>query len=62
MPAAASETYALTTIRQDTDEQARAAVAALQALAFDATPRVTHVVLPVALVLRGSVRAPAEAG
>ncbi|WP_074982289.1 substrate-binding domain-containing protein [Paraburkholderia tropica] len=47
--------YSLSTVRQDTDEQARAAVAALQSLAFDAEKRVTHVVLPVKLVLRGSV-------
>ncbi|WP_321893910.1 LacI family DNA-binding transcriptional regulator [Paraburkholderia tropica] len=55
VPAAASETYSLSTVRQDTGEQARAAVAALQSLAFDAEKRVTHVVLPVKLVLRGSV-------
>lgn len=57
IPYSASETLSLTTIRQDTTEQAKAAVAELCArLENSATPR--RQVLPASLVVRDSVSAP----
>ncbi|SDR55500.1 transcriptional regulator, LacI family [Paraburkholderia fungorum] len=58
IPDATSEMLALTTVRQDVDQQAREAVAALQLLAFSTVRKVIRKVLPVSLVVRRSAGPP----
>ncbi|KQB53534.1 LacI family transcriptional regulator [Pseudomonas endophytica] len=58
VPAAASEVFSLSTLRQDTDQQARTAVAALVTLINNPNTESTRKVMPVELILRRSSAAP----
>lgn len=57
IPDAANALFALTTLRQDTETQAQAAVESLQAILADKLPRKRRLDMPVNLVVRGSTAA-----
>ncbi|MGA3797583.1 LacI family DNA-binding transcriptional regulator [Pseudomonas sp. GL-RE-29] len=58
IPAAASEIFSLSTLRQDTDQQARTAVASLKMLINNPSNAVGRQVMPVELILRRSSAVP----
>lgn len=58
IPSAANELLSLSTLRQDTAQQAQVAVKTLQAMMGDSGQRALHFSLPVQLILRRSVAAP----
>jgi len=60
IPDAANALFALTTLRQDTEAQAQAAVESLQAILSGNLPRKRRLDMPVRLIVRGSTAAPAD--
>ena len=58
IPDAANALFALTTLRQDTEAQAQAAVESLQAILSGNLPRKRRIDMPVKLIVRASTTTP----
>lgn len=61
IPSAQNEVFSLSTIRQDCDSQARAAVESLQAIIADQGKAVRQRIMPVELIIRRSAAPPKQA-